>query len=96
MIRGDGDRAPLPKPYLILLDINMPRMNGIELLREIRRDPDHQSALVFVLTTSKDEMDREAAYRYNVAGYLTKSNLDTKFMRVIDMLERYLVAIQFP
>src|SRR5690242_17318134 len=57
---------------LVLLDLNLPKMNGIELLREIRRDPTLRRLTVVVLTTSNEECDRTEAFGFNVAGYLLK------------------------
>src|SRR5437763_13518330 len=57
---------------LVLLDLNMPGMNGIEFLRELRADPDLKLTPVVVLTTSNDERDKVHAYDFNVAGYLVK------------------------
>src|SRR5262245_50977634 len=66
--RGGPQDAPIPQPFLILLDLNMPRMNGIEFLKSLRSDPALRSSIVFVLTTSNDDRDRVAAYELNVAG----------------------------
>src|SRR5262245_48351825 len=60
----------LPTRHLVLLDLNMPKMNGIEFLRELRADPNLQSTSVVVLTTSNEDRDRIEAYKLNVAGYL--------------------------
>ncbi|HET8824759.1 MAG TPA: response regulator, partial [Terriglobales bacterium] len=57
---------------LILLDLNMPKMNGIEFLRELRKDPELCSLPVVVLTTSRMDRDRIESYQLNVAGYLLK------------------------
>lgn len=83
-------------PYLILLDLNMPRMNGIEFLTELRQDPALHNAIVFVLTTSKDQEDRLAAYNLNVAGYIVKSNIGRDFMKLVHMLDHYWRLIEFP
>jgi CheY-like chemotaxis protein len=74
ILRGENGQEKLEKPYLVLLDLNMPRMNGIEFLDEVREDPEHHCALVFVLTTSSAEEDRIKSYDKNVAGYMLKSN----------------------
>ncbi len=58
----------LPRPFLIITDINMPRMNGIEFLRNVRASKDYRDSIVFVLTTSNDEQDKIDAYNLNVAG----------------------------
>ena len=96
ILRGEGGREPLARPYLILLDINMPRMNGIQFLQELRGDPRLSNSIVFVLTTSAHDQDKESAYAHNVAGYLLKSGIGGDFMNAIRMLENFLVSIQFP
>jgi len=59
-------------PHLVLLDINMPKMNGLEFLKELRADPQLRHISVFMMTTSNDDGDRTEAYHYNVAGYIVK------------------------
>ena len=86
----------VPTPYIILLDINMPRMNGIEFLEVLRADPELTHAVVFVLTTSKSDEDILAAYREHVAGYLLKQRMDSDFMQVISLLDHYWRVIELP
>ena len=88
--------SAIPRPYLILLDLNMPRMGGIEFLQALRQDPRHRDAVVFVLTTSPAEQDRKAAYAWNIAGYIEKGEVGTGFVRLVDLLERYWDVVQFP
>ena len=83
-------------PYIVTLDLNMPRMDGIEFLRELRRDPVHSNAIVFVLTTSREEKDRVNAYALNVAGYIVRSDFGAGLQRVIDLLESYWKIVEFP
>ena len=66
-----GGKLPAER-LLVLLDLNMPKMNGIEFLRELRRDPALAPTPVVVLTTSNDDRDKVEAYNLNVAGYLLK------------------------
>jgi CheY-like chemotaxis protein len=101
---GDGVEAleklragAIPKERrIILLDLNMPRMNGIEFLREVRKDPALCSATVVVLTTSKDEQDIIDAYTLNVAGYLVKPVTYSNFCKLIANLNKYLSLIELP
>lgn len=88
VLRGVGDRPPLPRPYLILLDLNMPRMNGLEFLDELRRDPVHGTAVVFVLTTSDSRADVDAAYRRHVAGYVVKADIG-RYGRLAELVDTY-------
>ncbi len=86
----------IPNPYIILLDINMPRMNGIEFLEALRSDPDLTHSVVFVLTTSKSDEDIIAAYREHVAGYLLKQRMDSDFLQVVGLLDHYWKVIELP
>lgn len=81
---------------LVLLDINMPRMNGIEFLREIRKDPDLQALCVVVLTTSNEDRDRVEAYQLNVAGYLVKPVTFVSFVDVMATLNKYWTVMEMP
>jgi CheY-like chemotaxis protein len=96
MLRGEGGRAKVPRPYLILLDLNMPRMNGLQFLQELRGDSNLTDSIVFVLTTSQADEDKAAAYRQHVAGYLQKPDTGSDFLRAIQMLERFVISVQFP
>lgn len=76
--------ASRPPPDMIVLDINMPRLNGLELLRLIRRQDALRDTPVFVLTTSDDEGDRYDAMQLNVAGYIVKSELAPGLRRALE------------
>jgi CheY-like chemotaxis protein len=90
------DPEAVRRPYMVLLDINMPRMNGIEMLTELRDDPRLSSAVVFMLTTSKDDEDKISAYKKNVAGYIVKSQVGDGFLRVMEMLDHYWRVVELP
>jgi CheY-like chemotaxis protein len=81
---------------MILLDLNMPRMNGIEFLRELRTDPDLQHTPVVVLTTSNDERDKIDAYNFNVAGYLLKPVTFLNFVELTAALNKYWTLVELP
>jgi CheY-like chemotaxis protein len=81
---------------LILLDLNMPRMNGIEFLREIRNDPELAPTPVVVLTTSNDERDKVEAYDLNVAGYLLKPVEFVNFCELMVTLNKYWTLVEMP
>lgn len=86
----------IPSPYIILLDLNMPRMNGLEFLEALRTDPLLTHAVVFVLTTSKSDEDLVAAYRKHVAGYVFKQHMDRDFLEVIGLIEHYWRLVELP
>jgi CheY-like chemotaxis protein len=81
---------------LVLLDLNMPRMNGIEFLRELRADPELRSVPVVVLTTSDDERDRVEAYHLNVAGYILKPVTLMNFVEAMATLNKYWSLVEMP
>ena len=95
-LRGQNGHEKLPSPCLVLLDLNMPRMDGIEFLTELRNDPQLRSTLVFVMTTSSAEEDRTRAYDRNVAGYVLKHRPGQSFLKAISILEHYWRVIEFP
>ena len=84
------------RPNLILLDLNMPRMGGIEFLAELRQDDNLRNSVVFVLTTSKDDQDKLAAYEKNIAGYIVKENLQLGFSDLVNLLDCYWKIVELP
>mgnify|MGYP001973349300 CR=1 FL=1 len=90
------DGGDVPKPLIILLDLNMPRMNGQEFLEKLRGDSRFRETIVFVLTTSRAEEDKVKAYNYNVAGYLLKENVGADFMQALNLLKSYWRIVEFP
>ena len=72
MLRGEGGAPISPLPRVVMLDINMPKMNVLEFLEEIRKDPFLKDLNVFIMTTSSEDTDRLAAQHLNVSGYIEK------------------------
>jgi CheY-like chemotaxis protein len=92
----DGERALAflrdpanPRPGLILLDLNMPRMNGIEFVAALKNDPGLRVIPVVVLTTSSEEGDRLAAFHNSVAGYMVKPVDYPQFVGVMSLIRDY-------
>jgi CheY-like chemotaxis protein len=81
---------------LVLLDLNMPKMNGIEFLREVRKDPALSSTPVVVLTTSNSDRDKVAAYGLHVAGYLLKPVTFKDFVELMAALDKYWTLVEIP
>jgi CheY-like chemotaxis protein len=77
------------RPYLILLDLNMPKMNGLEFLKSIKADPALSSIPVVVLTTSASQDDIGDSYRASVAGYIVKPLDYRQFVAKIQAIEQY-------
>ncbi len=91
-------RSPdaIQRPYIVLLDINMPLMSGLEMLREMRKDRTISNAVVFILTTSKIDHDQVEAYANHAAGYIVKSQIGDGFTRIIEMLDCYWRVVELP
>lgn len=96
LLRGTPERSPLKPPYLILLDLKLPRMDGFAFLAELRNDPLLCRTPVIVLTTSNHEADVEAAYAHHVAGYLVKPNTTHERDQQVAFLDLYVNTITFP
>jgi CheY-like chemotaxis protein len=96
ILRGHDAGHRIAKPYLVLLDLNMPRMNGFEFLGALRGDPELRGTVVFVLTTSSAEADRARAYKENIAGYIVKSAIGPQFSGLARFLTEYRSAVQLP
>ncbi len=78
-----------PLPKIIILDINMPKMNGIEFLKELRADENLKNISVFVMTTSNEDSDKINAYNLNVAGYILKPLSFEKFLSSVATLKNF-------
>ena len=96
VLRNKHPERKLAKPYVILLDLNMPRMNGFEFLTELRGDPILSESVVFVLTTSDNDIDKSRAYQEHVAGYMVKSSIGPQFSKLVQLLEDYRDAVELP
>ena len=92
---GPGPHVP-PKRRIILLDLNMPRMGGIEFLRELRKDPDLRPLTVIILTTSDEDRDKVEAYKLNVAGYILKPVTLQAFVEIMATLNKYWTVSELP
>jgi len=90
------NKRAIQRPNIILLDLNMPIMGGIEFLKEIRNDPQLHDSIIFVLTTSNSDEDRVAAFKENVAGYIVKSDVKDGFDKVMNMLDHYWRVVLLP
>nr|WP_299779153.1 response regulator [uncultured Roseobacter sp.] len=97
ILRAAADEGPggLP-PFIVTLDLNMPRMNGLEFLESVRADPALQRTVVFVFTTSDMPRDIQSAYSKNVAGYLVKENPSETFSEALEMLGSYSRIVELP
>lgn len=95
-LRNRFEQRSLNGPCLIITDLNMPLMNGIEFMQALRRDPDLCRLIVFVLTSSNLAVDKSAAYDEQAAGYLLKADLEQNFSYLVHLLNTYQSIVEFP
>ncbi|MFV1443211.1 response regulator [Phaeobacter sp. JH20_36] len=92
LLRG-VNAAALERPYIILLDLNMPRMGGLEFLSEVREDKELANSVIFVLTTSDAPSDIAVAYEHKIAGYIVKENAYDAVKSAVEMLGAYVEIV---
>ena len=96
ILNGAGGEEKMPRPYFLLVDLNMPRMNGIQLVKALREDTNLHQSIVFILTTSKREEDKVAAYDLNVAGYIVKATAGQDFLNLVSLVDCYWRIVELP
>jgi CheY-like chemotaxis protein len=96
LLKGSDGQPPIPIPRIILLDLNMPRMGGIEFLHELRKDELLKNISVFVMTTSNEDKDKVDAYNLNVAGYILKPLSMENFVSAVSILKNYWTLCEYP
>jgi len=96
LLRGTAGREPIMQPVLILLDVNMPVMNGIEFLQVMRDDSKLKNIPVVILSSSDEERDVVSAYNFNVAGYIVKPVDPEQFKAAIRILDSYWMLCRMP
>lgn len=96
VLRGKDALRKVPRPRVVLLDLNMPRMDGFEFLKHLRADALLRDDVVFVLTTSDVDTDRTRAYHENIAGYMVKAAVGPQFSRLANLLVSYQSAVNLP
>jgi chemotaxis family two-component system response regulator Rcp1 len=92
-LRREGEYAQAPRPDLIMLDLNLPRMDGREVLKEIKEDDDLKSIPVVILTTSKAEEDIVKSYALHANCYVTKPLAIEQFINVVQAIETFWFTI---
>ncbi len=88
-----GQYADAVRPDLILLDLNLPKMNGREVLAAIKKDPDLKRIPVVVLTTSQDETDIVESYKQFASSYIVKPVSMEKFIKVVASFKQYWLSV---
>ncbi len=96
MLLGINGKQKLLPPYVLLVDVRMPRLDGLGLVRRVRSNRMLQRTIIFVLTTSDSDRDRAEAYDAHVAGYIVKSSVPGQFHAFARMLDYYLTIVAPP
>ena len=96
ILRGEHRSKAVRNPVVVLLDLNMPRMDGLEFLTQMRADPMLHDIVVFVLTTSSRDTDRSQSYQRNIAGYMVKSEVGPQFTKLARLLTSYGACVALP
>lgn len=96
VLRGEGGQLPFPRPYIILLDLYLPKIDGFAFLQALRQDPDLRSSIVFVITLSVSSVNKIRTYHNGIAGYFPKESLGTRFEKLGFFLSSYCPLVQFP
>ena len=92
-LRREGDYADVPRPDLVLLDLNLPRMDGREVLQAIKSDPDLASIPVVVLTTSEAEEDVLRSYSLHANAYVIKPVDFERFIQVVRQIDDFFITV---
>ena len=82
ILRGQGSHEKLQQPYLVILDLSMPRMDGFEFLDVVRADPDLKDIIIYMMTTSENQADIESALERGADGYFPKDQAKVGFQQV--------------
>ena len=96
LLRGAAGAASPLRPAIILLDLGLPGVGGLDLLRELKSDPALREIPVVVLSTSRHDRDLEAAYRLGAAGYVVKPMDFEGFVRAVGTVGRYWALCETP
>ncbi len=92
-LRQEGEYAGRPRPDLVLLDLNLPKMDGREVLEAIKSDPDLSSIPVVVLTTSENEDDVLRSYSLHANAYVTKPVDFERFIEVVRQIDDFFISV---
>ncbi|KPH64806.1 response regulator [Novosphingobium aerophilum] len=96
VLRGRHPAKQLATPVIVLLDLNMPNMDGFQFLEALRADPELKRTVVFILSTSAREQDRSRAYDEHVAGYMVKSAVGPQFAQLAQFITKYATTQNLP
>jgi len=84
LLRPANVGEAINRPYILLVDLNMPRMGGFDLLEELEGDPLMANVPIYILSTSENPMDRQRASRYSIRGYITKPLTSSQLCEIVE------------
>jgi CheY-like chemotaxis protein len=96
ILRGQNPGKAVDTPVIVLLDLNMPNMDGFQFLEELRADAELKRTVVFILSTSSRDQDRSRAYDEHVAGYMVKSAVGPQFAQLAQFITKYATTQNLP
>ena len=96
ILRGANGSPGLARPYIVILDWNMPRMNGGEFLDELRKDDQLKDDVVFVLTTPSSKAGIAAVHKEAISGYIVKDRAGTDFVRLVETIDTFWRVVEQP
>lgn len=96
VLRGHKGEPPLTRPYLILLDLYLPKMDSLQFLQELRHDLLLKTSIVFVITRSMADANKLTTYQKGIAGYVTKGKVGRCFKGLASLLNAYSAFVEFP
>ena len=96
LLRGTNGREKLPRPNIILLDLRMPMMDGLDFLETLRKDSKLGDSVVFVLTTSNAPQDVQSSYKYQVAGFIQKPRVSLDGSNLVGLMKSYCSLVDLP
>lgn len=96
ILRGHHPSKSVTTPVIVLLDLNMPNMDGFQFLQAVRADSELARTVVFILTTSAHDQDRARAYDEHVAGYMVKSAVGPQFSQLAQFIAKYACTQNLP
>lgn len=96
ILRGENGQTQIESPHMVLLDLSMPRMGGVEFLDQVRADPLLTDSIIFVLTSSAADYDITEAYKRHIAGYITKGSPEHGIEEAIKMIDHFWRVVEFP
>ncbi len=95
-LQGTNGHERFPRPFLVLTDLNMARMGGIQLLKELRQDEELKKSIFFVMSTSNAEEIKAKAYDLGAAAFIHKNNSPRALMEAAALVDTYCRVVEFP